>query len=114
MGRYCGWARKWFLVEDRKGCFDAWLIHSAEGIGELNSKSGFMGRRKGEYVVSKNVAVRQSNWEAEDEGDSVVDVDMETVQEMLAWNGSIGSGETVDLTLVWEVNAPAGVAWTKK
>lgn len=50
------------------------MIHSTEGIGELNSKSGFMGRRKGEYVVSKNVAVRQSNWEAEDEGDSVVDM----------------------------------------
>lgn len=64
--------------------------------------------------VNRGVAVRWSSWKAESDGESVIDVDMESAQGMLEWNLSIEPGATVDLCLAWEVSAPAGVVWTKQ
>lgn len=64
--------------------------------------------------MNRGVAVRWSNWKAESDGESVIDVDMESAQGMFEWNLSIEPGATVDLCLAWEVSAPAGVEWTKQ
>lgn len=67
-----------------------------------------------EGTVNRSVTVRWSSWKAGDDNESTADVDMESAQGMLEWNCNIDPGATVDLSLAWEVSAPAGVEWIKQ
>lgn len=65
-------------------------------------------------MVNRSVTARWSSWKAEDDSESTADVDMESAQGMLEWNCNFDPGATIDLSLAWEVSAPADVDWIKQ
>lgn len=71
-----------------------------------------------ENVLKEGISVRWTNWKAVENGDlsslSSEGLDMESAQGMLEWVCTIEPSSTADLSLSWEISAPAGVEWAKQ
>jgi hypothetical protein len=68
-----------------------------------------------EVTISKGILARWKAGEEEDETSDDASTSAHTSdgarEGVLEWVCEIGSGQSTDLHLVWEVNAPAGINW---